>query len=256
MTLWQIEGWPTAEEWQAWWAFMTVVVAGIAAWFALRQYRASVRSHLEQARPYITVDFYFIRGMAVSLEVKNYGSTAAEDIKFEWSERPVASDARAQAAIDRSLVDGGIAFLAPGRAIRFYLSEFTDETTPRTYRVSATYLGSGDSERWSSKSSLDLDQWAEALIDRDPFESIVSPLKDIAHQGRSKALGSLGPPIEKRAAESLFAYLESTPEVKKYRRKKAREIATHNREVDERLRGKRVRFASEEHEGTDAAPPV
>lgn len=36
---WRIEGWPTAEEWQAWWAMLTFLVAAGGVFFALRQLR-------------------------------------------------------------------------------------------------------------------------------------------------------------------------------------------------------------------------
>jgi hypothetical protein len=252
MTIWRVEGWPTADEWQAAWAFATFVVAGVAAWFALRQYRASVRSHIEQARPYVTVDFSFIRGGAVSLEVKNYGLTAAEAITFDWSERPVARDARAQGAIDRALVDGGIAFLAPGRAIRFYLSEFDESTSPRSYRVSAKYKGSGDGELWVSNSTLDLDQWEQALADRDPYETLAKPLRDLASEARRRNRGGIGPSFQDQAAESLNAYLAEKPAVKRYRENRAREITEQNQRVAEMMNHRSVTFASED----GAAVPV
>jgi len=239
MEWWRFEGWPTAEEWQAWWAFMTVVVAAAAAWFALGQYKASVRSHLasvrsrlEQARPYITVDFVFDSGLIV-IEVKNSGLTAAEDIQFTWSKRPVAESNVAQRAIDRALINDGIPFLAPGRSIRFFLAEFNEHTTPRQYRVAITCIGSGTNDRWYSQSALDLDQWAEALVERDPYESIARPLKKIAAEvGKTP----LGPTFETRAAEALYAYLEAQPEVKRYRRRREREDAEQERMLEERNR--------------------
>ncbi len=245
MEWWRWEGWPTAEEWQAWWAFMTVVVAAAAAWFALRQYRASIRSQVEQARPYVIVDFHFIRGGVVAIEVKNSGLTAAEDVRFEWSARPQAENPRQQAAIDRTLLAGGLPFLAPGRAVRLLLGAFTEDRQPRQYRVTATYRGSGDGEEWTSSSILDMDQWAEALADRDPYETLVKPLKELAADARHRRLGGLGVPIEKRAAESLHAYFEAQPEVKRYRRKRARRMAEEDRTARENLE-RSVRLASEE----------
>lgn len=73
--------WPTADEWQATWAFVTVIVAIVAAALALVQLNASVKSRLEQARPYVTVDLAFRSGL-ILFEVKNSGLTAAENIRF------------------------------------------------------------------------------------------------------------------------------------------------------------------------------
>ena len=47
---WRVDGWPTADEWQALWAFATLVVAVVAAWLALRQYPFSVGTQIEKFR--------------------------------------------------------------------------------------------------------------------------------------------------------------------------------------------------------------
>src|SRR3546814_15294332 len=87
MAWWRIDGWPTPEEWQAFWALTTLVVAIAAACVALVHYRLSVRSRIEQARPYVHVDYVFDRTM-ILFEVKNTGLTAAEEVTFEWSPLP------------------------------------------------------------------------------------------------------------------------------------------------------------------------
>ena len=207
---WRFNGWPTAEEWQAVWAFATVLVAIIAAAIALRQYRISVRSRVEQARPFVIVDFAFIHTSTITIEVKNTGLTAAIGIGFSWSARPVADDERSQAAIDRGLVVDGIPFLAPGRSIRYYLRPFEEDISPRQYQVTATYRGSGDEKRWSSSSVLDLDQWADAIADQDPFERLRKELTAISGSLRKAE------PINKsvgRAADALLLYLDGQPEV-------------------------------------------
>ena len=256
MEWWRWEGWPTAEEWQAVWAFATVVVAAVAAALALRQYRASVRSQVEQARPFITVDFAFRPGnqSLVMFEVKNSGLTAAEDIRLDWSDPPRAATADDQPIIDRLLVKEGIPSLAPGKSIRLYVGYFSEDLTPRRYRVKATYRGSGDNEEWTSRSTLDLDQWAHAMVDRDPYASLAKPLRDLAARQRRTTRSYLGPDPKDQAAEALLAYINAKPEVKRYRRKRERQIAEEDRRAREDLE-RSIRFASEDDEAMNAPLP-
>ncbi len=210
---WRVDGWPTADEWQALWAFATLVVAVVAAWLALRQYRSSVGSQLEQARPYVIVDFSFEGGAAILLEVKNVGLTAARNIRFEWSPLPLADDEVAQAAIDRTLVRDGIPFLAPGRSIFFWFGVFRDdyeETMQRRLIVTATCEGSGDARRWTSQSLLDLDQWAETMVQEAPIDKVANSLKKLADavSNQKSADAELA-----KAANSLHEYLEATERV-------------------------------------------
>lgn len=237
--------WPTADEWQAIWGALTFAVAVIAAIVALSQHRDSIRSRQEQTRPYVSVDYHFIAGTAVTIEVKNTGLTAAKDIRCAWSKPPIADSPRSQDAIDRALVNGRIPFLAPGRSIRFLVGAFDQSLEPRLTTVRSTYLGSGDNRTWESESVLDLDQWAQTLADRDPYESIVRPLKDLATAAaRNRRFAD---PIGD-AAESLRLYLEATPEVSAARRAEARRIKKRNRRVQEQLRGRGTTFASESEE--------
>lgn len=229
MEWWRSEGWPTAEEWQAVWGLATFVVAVVAAIFALVQYRASVRSGLEQARPYVIVDFHFLTRGRYAIEVKNTGLTGASDIRFSWSDPPRAENPPQQAAIDQSLVNGSIPFLAPGRALRFLVGTFEERTEQRRYHVTATYEGSGEGKTWTSSSTLDLNQWAKALVDRDPYESVAKPLRELAEDVRRRRRPRFEVPYTTRAAESLYAYLEAQPEVKEYRERQASAIAEDRR---------------------------
>lgn len=210
---WRIDGWPRADEWQALWAFATLVVAVVAAWLALRQYRSSVGSQLEQARPYVIVDFSFEGGAAILLEVKNVGLTAARNIRFDWSPLPVADDEVAQAAIDRTLVRDGIPFLAPGRSMFFWFGVFRDdyeETMQRRVIVTTACEGSGDARKWTSQSLLDLDQWAETMVQEAPIEKVAASLKKLA-DAASNQKGADAELV--KAANSIHEYLEATERV-------------------------------------------
>ena len=216
---WRWNGWPTAEEWQAVWGLATVVVAAVAAFFALSQLRASIRSGAEQSRPYVTADITFRAWGGIAIEIKNSGLTAAKNIKFEWSDKPIADRADAQAVIDRGLIDGGIPFLAPGRTVLYDLGYFRDGTegSPRRFDVKMTYQGSADNSVWGSESILDIEQWTDTLIsERDPYKGVVDAINGL----KRRPLSVLSPDPKDTAARALSIFLEAQPEVRRERAKR------------------------------------
>ncbi len=82
---WRIEGWPTADEWQAFGSVATLLVAVVAAGFAWQQVSDARALRREQAQPYVAayldlnneVDFAFM-----TFVIKNFGLTAAHDIRI------------------------------------------------------------------------------------------------------------------------------------------------------------------------------
>lgn len=222
---WRWDGWPTAEEWQAVWGFATVIVAAAAAFFALRQLRASIRAGAEQARPYVTADITFRAWGGIAIEIKNSGLTAAKNIKFVWSNRPIADRADAQAVIDRGLINDGIPFLAPGRTMLYDLGYFRDGTegAPRRFDVTMTYHGSADNSVWASESILDIEQWTDTLIsERDPYKAVVDAIKELRRPPRAR----LSADPKETAADALTIFLEAQPEV---RRERARRLSQQRR---------------------------
>lgn len=212
MDLLRWDGWPTSGEWQAFGAIATAVIALVAAIIALRQYKTAVRNQIEQARPFVNVDFYFLGSLIACVEVKNTGHTAAHEITFTWDKKPIAEDERSQTAIDRALVDGSIPFLAPGRTLLYLLNRYDDDEQsdlPRRYEVTARYRGH-ENTIWESKSVLDVDQWAMTLVERDPYESITRELKKLAEAARNQkdAEQNLA-----KAADSINVFLENSPRV-------------------------------------------
>ncbi|WP_223628808.1 hypothetical protein [Microbacterium sp. EST19A] len=209
IALFRWDGWPNAAEWQAFWAFVTATIALVAAIIALRQYRISVNSRLEQARPFVVVDFRFLGALYACIDVSNAGQTAARNIRFEWSERPIALDERSQEALDRAMVDGSIPFLAPGRKISYMLNRYDDDQNPtdlpRRFEVKAIYDGPAG-ESWDSESVLDVDQWAATLVERDRYADVTSQLKKLvaAAHNQKEADEALT-----RAADSINVHLEA-----------------------------------------------
>lgn len=167
---WHISGWPTADEWQAIWTFVGVLVAGGAAFVALRQLGAHHKSQLEQSRPYVIVDFVF-RSQLLMIEVKNIGQSPAEDIKLDWSIEPKTTEAKRSDVLKRNLVDGTIPFLAPGRSIKYAVDPaakfFNAADLPRRFEVVAAYRDPLGNKFSGERSVLDLGQWAESLAETD-----------------------------------------------------------------------------------------
>lgn len=158
----------SADEWQAIFAGLTFLVATAAAWVALVQLRHNSRNQLELSRPVIVVDFHF-RSNSISIAVANTGTTAARDLKLNWSDVPHIKDVPRKHAFEKNLVHGKVPFLAPGRVIRYRVGLFSayPKDAVRTFIVDATYLGPVGKKRWSNRSVLDLDQWANAMADSD-----------------------------------------------------------------------------------------
>ena len=185
MEWWRLDGWPTAEEWQAFWAFVTAGIALGAAWIALAHYSSAVRNEIEQGRPYVIGDITWLGTIYACVEITNAGNTGAHNITFDWSTRPVALDELSQGAIDRALVDGSIPFLAPGRSIRFMLNKFDEvrPEIPRRFELTAHYLDH-NGRKWDSESVLDIDQWTAAMADPDPNDKVTQQLTRLAEACR------------------------------------------------------------------------
>lgn len=110
---WNIDGWPTANEWSAWWTLIAIVpalAAGIAAifavWIAFRQLShlidsnnsleaatdATSRSNLAVSRPYMTVDLEAVKsegrnpqqalGGTLRVLIRNDGRSPAADVRL------------------------------------------------------------------------------------------------------------------------------------------------------------------------------
>lgn len=218
---WRLDGWPTADEWQAVWALVTAGIALSAAWIALRHYSSAVRNEIEQGRPFVIGDITWLGTLYACIEITNVGKTGAYDVTFSWSTRPVALDEIAQGAIDRALVDGGIPFLAPGRSIRFMLNKFDepDPRIPRRFELAANYLGH-DGRAWNSDSVLDIDQWTAALADADPFENVTRQLTRLADASTVQKEAHVA---MAKAADSVNVYLEAGPRVQMAREKRRAE---------------------------------
>lgn len=162
--------WPDAADWQAIWTFATFLVAVLAVVVAVGQLDAHRETQWEQSRPYVIVDFAF-RSTVLMIEVKNIGQSAARDVRLSWSPTLIAKDVHAVEAIQRNLVHGVIPYLAPGRAIRYYMGtipeHLNDDSLPKRFEVTASYTDSAGRGIDGEVMLLDLGQWEETLADSD-----------------------------------------------------------------------------------------
>lgn len=219
--------WPDGSDWQAIWTFFTFLVAAIAAAIALAQLQAHHEAQRELARPYVVVDFAF-RSTLLLIEVKNVGQAPAKEVRLIWSIPPVAENQDLTQTLRRNLVDGSVPFLAPGRAVRYFVASasayWSSEETPKRYVVRASYSDiRGEAFGGDEEMVLDLGQWAEALADEDygnknwnQFKHQTDAQKDIAKElkgVRSQLSGLQESFIQLGAAISSLQATRSTSRV-------------------------------------------
>lgn len=216
----------SADEWAAIWTFATFVVALIAAVVALSQFGHHIRTTREQSRPFVIVDFEFSSG-TVFIEVRNTGTTAARDVRFEWDSIPHADDERSEGALQRALVTDGMPFLAPGRSIRFLLAGFTESLQPRRFTVKARYRAPNSRRWWDSRSVLDLDQWAQAVATTDSTAKMAKSAEKQARAAEKTA----------KATERVGRLLEPLSKVLRdsatYRRIEEQEEAEYQQRIEQ-----------------------
>lgn len=180
---WNVQGWPTPEEWSAWWAFCGVAVTAVASTVALVQLTAYLDDRRTQTRPFVIVDLAFRPDQMMQVEVKNVSSTPAAEVRLSVSP-PFQSTASYNDSVLRKITSPGyvIRQLAPGRGIRWSLDSavlyYRRPDLPQNYTVTATYEDPRTRRRthkwqvWIRRTSrtyvdifeLSLDQWNEANI--------------------------------------------------------------------------------------------
>lgn len=79
----------TPDEWQAIGAIGTLAVAVAAAIVALIQVRQAAQLRRDQARPYVVAYLDRVAPSNVDLVVRNFGATAARNIRLKWDRDPV-----------------------------------------------------------------------------------------------------------------------------------------------------------------------
>jgi hypothetical protein len=182
-TWWRTAGWPAPEEWSAFWAFMTFLVALLAAGAALVQLHQYIKEKRDQSRPYLVIDFEF-KSVLLYVSVRNISRTAATNVTLTTNEPFRSTDmSREQVFAELFSPAYTISQLAPDREIRWLLDRtpeyFADKNLPRRYVVTAEYDSSQRAEpsRWrrdrgsrrlyTDTFTLDINQWGEASGETD-----------------------------------------------------------------------------------------
>lgn len=179
---------PTAAEWAALWAFGTMVatfamvlvgigtlcITAVAAFAALRQFRAYIVEQEERARPYVVVDFEF-RSVLLYVTVENVSSALATNVRM--TARPMLkSTMDGRDDVLSNLLGGSFVIpqLAPGRKMNWLADRTADlfarDDMPHRIEVEVEYggpRGRGGSSQYRDTFILDLDQYGQASGDQD-----------------------------------------------------------------------------------------
>ena len=131
---------------------------GLVAW---RQVREARKLRVEQARPFVIVDFE--PGFLVYLTVENLGRTMARDVSIRF-DKPLESTLTGRLPGRRELDESPlfrepIPALPPGKKIRVLFDQINDRLKaglPLTYDVELRYRGPTGRKTWTEPYRLDL----------------------------------------------------------------------------------------------------
>lgn len=156
---WNAAGWAAAAAW------VTVGAAIVAIGVARRQLGESKHLRREQAKPYVVayMESYSASPHIVKLVIKNFGNTAAHDVRVEITPTPQRTDG--SAGIEAVWVPDDIAMLVPGQAWEtlwdFGPARGDEPRLPDRHEARITYidlLAPGQS-REETRASLDWGQY-------------------------------------------------------------------------------------------------
>lgn len=133
---------PSPSEWTALGTVGTFLVALAAAIIAYRQVQEARRLREDQARPYIVIDVLTAETspIIIELSIRNIGTTAARDVRFEFTP-PIASTLYAD-LMEWAIFKEGVGTMPPGREIRALFDSGPDRLEadlPKRYDVMVTY---------------------------------------------------------------------------------------------------------------------
>jgi hypothetical protein len=144
----------TPEAWSAIFAGGTLLVAILAAVFALIQIRAFFDAQWEHARPYLVVDFVFRPNSLMQVEIRNISHAAAADVRLTV-DPPFRSTVQGDADTLNYVFspEWQLDLLAPSRRILHTLDVafryFERADFPQVYTVTAVYRDANARTRWS-----------------------------------------------------------------------------------------------------------
>lgn len=230
---WQCDGCPTAEEWQAFWAFAGVVVAGVLLAVAIAQLRGLgeanrllaasnmglTESNAALVRPYVVVQFGIARSMrrdprvdegrTATLEIRNNGQTTALNVRVKMSPplettlTIVPEKAAAESLRDgvRDVFSGrSMGTISPGQSVVYPIDKLegflNDATLPDHYDLEVVYSDLSGRE-WAEVYTVSMGSRGPSLTEPDRLQRIS---KDIQHLQEAVVSGNAQ---IKRAADGI-----------------------------------------------------
>lgn len=234
---WRIDGWPTAEEWQAWWGFAAVVVAAILLYVAWKQLSGLAESNKQltrsntlltesnraMSRPVVVVEYEFEKHASrdytntqnessVYVLVRNVGSSPARDVTLTVSpefQRASATVGAKTTEFLNELFSGrtSIKMLAPGQKLRYVLDSareaLASKTLPSEYEVTARYSDLERADTFSDSFVLQMSPWGMTIPEVAPLKRISKDIQFVSQSLRDRDKGL--PKIATRIREATDA---------------------------------------------------
>lgn len=224
---WRIEGWPRADEWQAFWAFIAAGLAAALLWIAWRQLHGLAVSNKSLAesnkllaesnralsRPTVIVQFEFERvamrnytnqtnANTVYVVVENVGASPAMNVllkvtpEFEATEMKLSKEGLEAL---NALFSGSapIRMIGPHQRLKYILDSAKDalqnEDLPTEYVVDATYTDLEASESYEDSFVLQMSPWGMSVAEVDPRKQLSKDVQFISEnlRGTKGVLGAI-----------------------------------------------------------------
>lgn len=203
----RVNGWLT--DW------LLLLVAIVAAWFTLVQIRHARQVQDEQARPYVVADIRRVTGGIVELYVKNFGSTAAYDVRMT-----------SEPAIE-SVTDPGftvfevIPTLVPQKEWSTICEDYAQKRkaagAPDRFEITVSYRGSAPTARGKGRSGQEFTDhyvidwapfWPSTFVVQKDMDDLVKAVQDIH---RSIGRDQLGQRNLVQSGHSIAESLQDMP---------------------------------------------
>ncbi|WP_146080290.1 hypothetical protein [Pseudoclavibacter sp. RFBG4] len=215
---WRVDGWPTPDEWQAFWSFLSAAFAAsllIIAWRQLHGLSVSntrlsesnnllAESNRALARPTVIVQFEFERVPvrnysnqeninSVFIVVQNVGTSPAMNISLNVDPKFEATDVKLspEGLLALNTLFSGktpVRMVGPHQRLKYILDSAKDalakEDLPTEYVVTATYSNLDESEQYSDSFVLQMSPWAMTVAEVDPVRQLSKDVQFISENLR------------------------------------------------------------------------
>lgn len=169
MEFWRLDGWPSADEWSAWWSFATFLVAVGASIVAIMEYRGARRKHIEDGRAALLVDLEFSRG-GLYLSITNTGRAVARDCSVSIRK---SSDGV-------PFLRKQLSRLAPGAPVRINLGSGPGE--PLHWKDESLEVVTQHDAMAEERVTFELADFVGLLVERDPLVQIAAAIERLARR--------------------------------------------------------------------------